>query len=69
MEPEAPLTPKQKAIVVATAAVLNVPIFIFIFGYSKQFTPREVGVVGLFNLFAGVPLLVLILNKWIRKLK
>ena len=69
METAAPLTPKQKVIVVATAAVLNVPIFIFIFRYSKQFTPREVGVVGLFNLFVGVPLLVLISNKWIRKLK
>jgi hypothetical protein len=65
----APLTPKQKVLVVATAAVLNVPTFIFIFRYSKQFTPREVGVVGLFNLFVGVPLLVLISNKWIRKLR
>jgi len=69
METGAPLTLNQKVTVVATAAVLNVPIFIFIFGYSKQFTPREVGVVGLFNLFVGVALLVLISNKWIRKLK
>ncbi len=65
----APLTPKQKALCVATAFCLNTPIFIFIFRYSSEFSPRQVGVAGLLNLAFGVPLLALITEKWIRKLK
>ncbi len=65
----APLSPKQKALCVATAFFLNTPVFIFIFRYSSQFSPRQVGAVGLLNLFLGVPLFALVTEKWIRKLR
>ncbi|MFZ0138336.1 MAG: hypothetical protein WAK89_14805 [Candidatus Sulfotelmatobacter sp.] len=64
-----PLTPKQKALCIATAFCLNTPIFILIFRYSGEFPPRQVGIAGLLNLAVGVPLLALITEKWIRKLK
>jgi hypothetical protein len=64
-----PLTPKQKGLCVALIFVLNTPIIIFIFVYSSGFSPRQVAVAGLFNLAVGVPLLALITEKWIRKLK
>ena len=64
-----PLTSKQKVWCVALAFFLNVPIFIFIFEYANRFTPRQVGVVGLFNLAIAVPLLALLTEKWIRKMK
>jgi hypothetical protein len=35
----------------------------------KRFTPRGMAVAGPVNLFVGVPLLGLISEKWIRKLK
>jgi hypothetical protein len=65
----APLTPKQKALCIATAFCLNAPMLIFIFRYSSEFSPRQVGVAGLLSLALGVPLLALITEKWIRKLK
>ncbi len=65
----APLTPKQKALCVAVIFLLNTPILIFIFCYSSEFSPRQVGVAGLLNFAVGVPLLALITEKWIRKLK
>ncbi|MFZ0279023.1 MAG: hypothetical protein WA254_08465 [Candidatus Sulfotelmatobacter sp.] len=65
----APLTPKQKALCITLAFCLNTPILIFIFRYSSGFSPRQVGVAGLLNLALGVPLLALITEKWIRKLK
>ena len=64
-----PLTTWQKALFVAVIFCLQTPIFIFIFCYASEFSPRQVGVVGLFNLALGVPLLALIAEKWIRKLK
>jgi hypothetical protein len=64
-----PLTPKQKALCVVVTFCLNTPILIFIFCYSSEFSPRQVGVAGLLNLALGVPLLALITEKWIRKLK
>ncbi len=64
-----PLTLKQKVLCVAVIFILNTPVLIFIFKYSDRFTPREVGIVGLFNLAVGVPLLALITEKWIRKLR
>jgi hypothetical protein len=48
---------------------LNTPILIFIFCYSTEFSPRQVGVAGLLNLAIGVPLFAVITEKWIRKLK
>ena len=63
-----PLTPKQKVVCVGVIFALNTPLLIFIFRYSGGFSPREVGVAGLFNLVVGVPLLALITEKWIRKL-
>jgi hypothetical protein len=65
----APLTPKQKALCIAVAFCLNTPLFIFLFCYSSEFSPREVGVAGLLNFALGVPLFALITEKWIRKLK
>ncbi|MFZ0299798.1 MAG: hypothetical protein WAM13_15715 [Candidatus Sulfotelmatobacter sp.] len=65
----APLTPKQKALCITVAFCLNTPLFIFLFGYSREFSPRQVGVAGLLNFAVGVPLLALITEKWIRKLK
>jgi hypothetical protein len=65
----APLTAKQKAVCVAVVFFLNAPILIFVFSYSGGFSPRQVGVAGLLNLALGVPLLALITEKWIRKLK
>jgi len=64
-----PLTPKQKVLCVILIFALNTPVIVFIFWYSERFSPRQVGVVGLFNLAIGVPLLALITEKWIRKLK
>jgi hypothetical protein len=64
-----PLTPKQKALCIAVIFCLNTPILIFIFCYSSEFPPRQVGVAGLLNLALGVPLFGLITEKWIRKLK
>jgi len=54
---------------IATAFCLNAPVLIFIFRYSSEFSPRQVGFVGLLNLALGVPLLALITERWIRKLK
>jgi len=65
----APLTPKQKALCVVVIFCLNTPILIFIFCYSTEFSPRQVGVAGLLNLAIGVPLFARITEKWIRKLK
>jgi hypothetical protein len=65
----APLTPKQKVVCIAMVFFLNAPILIFIFCYSSGFSPRQVGIAGLLNLALGVPLLALITEKWIRKLK
>jgi hypothetical protein len=65
----APLTLKQKALCIGVASCLNTPIFIFIFRHSSEFSPRQVGLAGLLNLALGVPLLALITEKWIRKLK
>jgi len=65
----APLTPKQKALCIAVAFCLNTPVLILIFRYSSELSPRQVGIAGLLNLALGVPLLALITEKWIRKLK
>jgi hypothetical protein len=65
----APSALKQKALCIAVAFCLNTPLFIFIFCYSSEFSPRRVAVAGLLNLGLGVPLLALITEKWIRKLK
>jgi hypothetical protein len=65
----APLTLKQKALCIGVAFCLNTPIFIFIFRYSSGFSARQVGVAGLLNFVLGVPLLALITEKWIRRLK
>ncbi|MFZ0200601.1 MAG: hypothetical protein WB523_21650 [Candidatus Sulfotelmatobacter sp.] len=65
----APLTPKQKALCIAVIFCLNTPVLIFIFCYSREFSPRQVGLAGLLNLALGVPLLALITEKWIRKVK
>jgi hypothetical protein len=65
----APLTQKQKALCIAVAFCLNTPLFIFLFRYSPEFSPRQVGVAGFLNFALGVPLLALITEKWIRKLK
>ncbi len=62
-----PLTPKQKALCVVLIFFLNTPILIFIFCYSSEFSPRQVGLAGAVNLLLGVPLLALITEKWIRK--
>jgi len=64
-----PLTAKQKVWFVSLAFLLNIPVLIFLFGYADRFSPKEVGVVGLFNLGLGVPLFALITEKWIRKMK
>jgi ABC-type amino acid transport system permease subunit len=64
-----PLKAVQKVLIVATATFLNVPALVFIFCYSRAFSPRQVGAVGLMNLLLGVPLLALISEKWIRKVK
>ena len=64
-----PLTFKQKVLCVTSTFLLNTPVFIFIFEYSDRFSPRQVGLVGLLNLALVVPLLALITEKWIRKVK
>lgn len=64
---------KQKCLAEATAVLLNVPVFTWVF-YSvasgndaslKQHAP----IFGALNLIIGVPLFALITEKWIRKLK
>ena len=64
-----PLTLKQRVLCVTLIFFLNTPVLIFIFGYSDRFSPRHVGLAGLLNLALGVPLLALITEKWIPKLK
>ncbi len=64
-----PLTFKQKVLCVTLIFLQNAPVIIFIFWYCDRFSPRQVGVVGLLNLALGVPMLALITEKWIRKLK
>ena len=64
-----PLTPKQKALCVALLFCLNSPAAAFVFLYSGEYSPRQVAAVGALNLLLGVPLLALIREKWIRKLK
>jgi len=60
---------KQKALIVAAAFCLNAPTMVLIFRYSSGFSPRQVGAVGMLNLALGVPLLVLIAKKWIRRMR
>jgi hypothetical protein len=69
MDMREPLSPKQTVLCVGVAACLQIPLFIFIFCYASKFSLRQVGVIGLLNLGVGVPLLALITEKWIRKLK
>jgi hypothetical protein len=64
-----PWSMKQKMLIVATLFCLNTPAIIFIFCYSSYFSPRQVAAVGAANLLIGVPLLALISEKWIRKMK
>lgn len=64
-----PLTAKQKALCVGVIACLNTPAIVFIFCYSSEFSPKQVAAVGAVNLLLGVPILALITEKWIRKLK
>jgi hypothetical protein len=64
-----PLTAKQKVFCVTLIFLLNTPVLVLIFGYADRFSPRQVGVIGLFNLGLGVPLLAFITEKWIRKIR
>jgi len=64
-----PLTPKQKLLIIITVVCLNVPAFIFIFCYSSEFTARQGAAAGAVNLLVVVPLLALISEKWIRRMK
>jgi hypothetical protein len=67
------LTLKQKYLAVATAALLNVPLFTWIF-YSvanghEASLKEHAPMFGALNLIIGVPLFALITEKWIRKVK
>jgi hypothetical protein len=64
-----PLKPKQKLLVVVTAFCVTIPGSIVIFRYSSEFSPRQMAVIGALNMLIGVPLLALISEKWIRKMK
>jgi hypothetical protein len=68
-----PLTPQQKCLAVATAAILNTPLITWIF-YSvarsnEASLKQHAAVFGALNLIIGVPLFALITEKWIRKLR
>jgi hypothetical protein len=61
-----PFSFRQKVLIGSIAVLMNLPAFIWIVLCSDKFSPRQVGVVGLLNMFVGIPLLVLIGEKWIR---
>jgi hypothetical protein len=70
MKKLAPVTPKQAAWIILLAAVLWIPMTLFILHAVKVNTPpRTVAVVGIINLFVSVSSLILIYRKWISKLR
>ena len=64
-----PLTSKQKALIVAVAFLLFLPMTLFIAYFRDSVSPREFAAIGLVNLVVGVSLLALVSEKWIRKMK
>jgi hypothetical protein len=64
-----PWTTKQKVLIVLTGTIIEAPLFISLFGYFDGKSPRLVGAVGGATLLVGVPLLALVSEKWIRKVK
>jgi len=72
----APLTPKQKLLVVVTLVFLNTPALAWwwYWGFYREYfsigaNPPHIVAVGATNLLVGVSLLALITEKWIRKIK
>jgi len=67
------LTLKQKYLAVATAGVLNVPLFTRIFysvAHGNEASLKEhAPTFGALNLIIGIPLFALITEKWIRRVK
>jgi hypothetical protein len=64
-----PLTSKQKALIVAVAFLLFLPMTLFIAYFRDNVSPRQFAAIGLANLIVGVSLLALISEKWIRRMK
>ncbi len=66
----APLTPKQKVLVIAVLACLQSPLIFFIVYLAEnpgRFSPRFIALMFALNIILGVSLLALITEKWIRK--
>lgn len=63
-----PATPKQATLAIATAAILWIPIAVFLIFFHDKVSPRQIGLIGLLNLAVSVSLLVWIYRKWISKL-
>jgi hypothetical protein len=64
-----PLVLKQKVVIVALAAVLSVPMTLFLILYSNKFSARQCGGIGLVNMIASVSILVWSFRTWIQRIK
>ncbi|MGC2619814.1 MAG: hypothetical protein WA414_12295 [Acidobacteriaceae bacterium] len=64
-----PFTLKQKVLITMVGLALNMPAYIFVILEMNRFPPRFFALIGAINLGLGVPLLALISEKVIRKVR
>jgi nitrate/nitrite transporter NarK len=64
-----PITAKQAVLILAIAALLWIPMTLFIIYFSNDFSPRQMGLVGAVNMLICVPTLILLYRNWISKMR
>ena len=64
-----PMNAKQAVVILLLAAILWAPMMTIIFFFSQSFSPRQLGAVGLINIFVSVSILILVYRRWIRQLR
>jgi hypothetical protein len=60
---------KQTTLIMILVVILWIPMTAFLVFYSQTYSPRQIALIGLINIFVSVSLLIAIYRRWISKIK